>query len=150
MKDSIGFSPLTTQPESCYITPLNETANAYDDLILGFSTNDYMVEGEFDFEAYEEALPELYKSIKKVDDQKRVWYPKTVVKDEGVVFVVGTNKDDWQWASIKNTPVSDDEKERFKNPQTGEYLKFKSDPKSLTQHGQNGFIEALDSLDLLK
>lgn len=149
MKDYIGKCPLTGLEDSCYVTPISETANAYDSLINGFSTNDFMKEDDFDFETYEAALPELYRDIKMVDSEKRVWYPRTIVKDEGVVFVVGTSAENWEWASIKNIPVPEEEKERFKNPQTGEYLKFKSDPKSLTKFGREGWIDALDSLNLL-
>lgn len=151
MKDKIGKSPLTGHEDSCYITPLNETYNSYKCLVSGFESSDYFKESEgFDFDKYEETLPELYKEIKQIDSEGRVWYP-TVIKDDikGIVFVNGTSKDDWGWSSIKNILVSEEEKERFKNPKTGEYIKYKSDPSTLQQFTKFEFIEALDSLGLL-
>lgn len=150
MKDKLITSPLTGTEDSCYVLPLNEKYNAYKCLITGFETNDFMVENEFDFNKLEESLPELYKDIKIVDLQKRVWYPQTVnVLDKGIAFILGTNKEDWSWAAIKSIPVSEEEKEKFKDPKTGEYIKFKNDPKTLKRFQRNEFIEALDHIGLL-
>ena len=44
----------------------------------GYQTNDLMKEGEFDFEGYEEILPELYKDVKHKDEEGRVWYPAVI------------------------------------------------------------------------
>lgn len=60
--DSLGLCPKCSC-DGCYITPINEAKNAYFCFGCGFQTNDLMVEGEFDFEQYEETLPELYKDI---------------------------------------------------------------------------------------
>lgn len=150
MKDELGYSPLAKKEESCYITPINETLNAYNCLVSGFTSNDLMKEGEFDFDKYEETLPELFKDIKQVDDEGRVWYPSVVnIDGKGIVFVAGTNKDDWGWVGIKHIPVGEDEKEKFKNPKTGEYSKYKSDSKSLKRFTKFEFIESLDYVGLL-
>jgi hypothetical protein len=151
MEDKLGYSPLAQLEESAYITPINETYNSYNCLITGFQSSDLMKESEgFDFEAYEETLPELYKAIKQVDEEDRVWYPGVVKDDEkGVVFINGTSKEDWQWCGIKNIPVPEEEKERFKNPKTGEYLTHKSDPSSMKLFGKDGYIDSLDYLGFL-
>lgn len=146
----LGYSPVAEKEESCFITPINETYNSYKCLVSGYQSSDFWKEGEFDLEELESTLPELYKDLKIVDKEGRHWYPQVVnIEDKGIVFMNGTSKDDYGWCSIKNIPVPDDEKERFKNPQTGEYIKYKSDPTSLKQFNQFEFIEALDSLGIL-
>lgn len=99
-----------------------------------------MVEGDFDFEQYESEIPELYKDIKKVDSEGRVWYPNVVnIKGKGTVFANGKTVKDWQWSAIKSVPLTEEEKQmpRFKNQE------FKSDSSSLSHFG-NDYIEALD------
>ena len=44
-------------------------------LSCGYITNELMTEGSQLVTETEEVMPELYKDIKFVDDQKRVWYP---------------------------------------------------------------------------
>lgn len=145
MKEELKKCQKCQAEESCLINPINEFHNSYTCLSCGFATSDLMVEGEFDFEGFEEELPELYKDIKYIDEKGRVWYPNIVNQlEKGVVFVNGTSKDDWQWASIKSVQLSKEDKKnpRFKG-QT-----HKSDPTTLTAFGQEGYFEACDSLGL--
>jgi hypothetical protein len=149
-KDKIGVCPLTKQKESCYIVPLNELYNHYHSLSAGFQTSDLWKKGEFDFEELESTLPELYKVIKQVDDEGRVWYPiVNNLEEKGIVFVIGTSKEDWEWAGSLHTPVLEEEKERFKRPD-GTYAKFKNDPQTLKRFGRVGYINALSYIGALE
>jgi hypothetical protein len=126
--------------DGCYVTPINETKNNYFCWGCGFQTNDLMVEGEFNFEEYEETIPELYKDIKYVDSEKRVWYPISInLVDKGTVFLSGKSIDEIQWSAIKVVLLTEEEKKqpKYKN------LTYKSDAKSLKHFG-NDFIEACD------
>jgi hypothetical protein len=126
--------------DGCYVTPINETKNNYFCWGCGFQTNDLMVEGEFNFEEYEETIPELYKDIKYVDGEKRVWYPISInLVDKGTVFLSGKSIDEIQWSAIKVVLLTEEEKKqpKYKN------LTYKSDAKSLKHFG-NDFIEACD------
>jgi hypothetical protein len=144
MKDKLSICPRCGS-DACYVTPMNEIKNNYFCFGCGFQTNDLMKEGEFDFDIYEETLPELYKDLKNTDSEKRVWYPITVnIQDKGTVFANGKNKYDWQWAGIKAIEVSEEEKGKFKIPGTEDYYTHKTDIKSLKNHSQDDFIEALD------
>lgn len=126
--------------DGCYVTPINEVNNNYFCWGCGYQTNDLMKEGEFDFEAYEETLPELYKDIKHKDDKNRVWYPITInLEGKGTVFLNGTNKDDIHWSAIKSVLLTEEEKAQPKYKDKT----HKSDPKSM-QHFGNDFIEACD------
>ena len=52
--------------DGCYVQPVNRYKKSYFCWGCGFQTNDLMKVGEFDFEQYEETLPELYKDIKYI------------------------------------------------------------------------------------
>ena len=141
---------LTTCPkckcDGCYLTPINETKFNYFCWGCGFQTNDLMKEGEFDFEAYEETLPELYKDMKYVDEDGRVWYPVGLnIEGKGTVFLNGKSVEEAQWSAIKAVELTEEEKEqpKYKN------LTHKSDAKSL-KYFADDFIEACDYVGLFE
>jgi hypothetical protein len=132
--------------DGCYKLPINEVAFSYYDFGCGFQTNDLMKEGEFNFEEYEETLPELYKDLRSVDSEKRVWYPISInIPSKGTVFINGTSKDNWQWAGIKAIELTEEEK---KEPKYKEAT-HKSDAKSLKHFGTD-FIEACDYIGVFE
>lgn len=138
-KDKLEVCP-KCECDGCYILPINRYKKSYFCCGCGFQTNDLMIEGEFDFEQYEETLPELYKDIKYVDDKKRIWYPITInLEAKGTVFVYGTKVDNWQWAAIKAVPLTEAEQAEPKYKDTA----YKSDAKSL-KYFDKDFIEACD------
>lgn len=143
MTDQLSTCP-KCNCDGCYITSINETKSIYFCWGCGFQTNDLMKEGEFDFTAYEETLPELYKDIKYTDTEKRVWYPIVInVEDRGTVFLNGRSKEDAEWAGIKTVALTEEEKQQ---PKYKGKL-YKSDPKSLKNFGSD-FIEAVDYVGL--
>lgn len=130
--------------DGCYKTPINETKFNYFSWCCGFQTNDLMKEGEFDFTAYEETLPELYKDVKGKDDEGRVWYPISInIIDKGTVFLNGTDVSNVHWSAIKVVPLTEEEKQEPKY----KGLTYKSDAKSLQNFGED-FIEACDYIGL--
>ena len=103
--------------------------------------------GEFDFETYEEAMPELHKACKIEDELGRVWYPKTInIAEKGTVFLNGTSREDCYYSGIKTIPLTKEEKKmpRFKG-QT-----HKSDPSTLQNFGIGGFFDACDYIGLFE
>ena len=134
--------------DACYTTELNSTAKNYFCFGCGFTTNDLMIIGEFDFDQYEETLPELYKDIKVNDGSQRVWYPITInLEDKGTVFAKGTSLMDWQWAGIKVKEVSKEEQEKFKIPGSDKSYKYKTDMTTLKEYSQHDFMEALEYIN---
>lgn len=134
--------------DACYTTELNSTAKNYFCFGCGFTTNDLMIIGEFDFDQYEETLPELYKDIKVNDGSQRVWYPITInLEDKGTVFAKGTSLMDWQWAGIKVKEVSKEEQEKFKIPGLDKSYKYKTDMTTLKEYSQHDFMEALEYIN---
>jgi hypothetical protein len=132
--------------DACYKTQINEVKSSYFCWGCGYQTNDLMKEGEFDFVGYEEILPELYKDVKHQDEEGRVWYPITInLEDKGTVFLNGKSADLVEWAGIKVTELTEEEKTqpKFKDK------KYKSDAKSLKSFG-NDFIEACDYVGMFE
>tara|TARA_R110002050_G_scaffold102848_2_gene211715 strand:+ start:258 stop:734 length:477 start_codon:yes stop_codon:yes gene_type:complete len=131
--------------DACYTTELNPTAKTYFCFGCGFTTNDLMVQGEFDFTQYEETLPEIYKDIKVGDELGRVWYPTSMnLPDKGTVFINGKEWNNWKWAGVKVKKVSEEEKEKFKIPGTEEYYKHKTDMSTLKHFEKHDFMDALE------
>lgn len=144
MKDQLVTCPKCGEVEAAYKHPINETSNSYWCWGCGFQTTDLMKVGEFDFEAYEEILPELYKDLKYTDEENRVWYPTTVnIEAQGTVFANGNSKSNWQWSAIKTTPLTEEEQQ---NPKY-KGKTYKSDAASLKHFGTD-FIEACDYIGL--
>ena len=145
MTDNLITCPKCKEALACYKTPINEFHSGYSCLSCGFNTSDLIREGEYDIESYEAEMPELYKDIKHVDEEGRVWYPNVINIDGlGTVFANGTSKDDWQWSGIKSVVLTEEEKEspRFKGKT------HKSDSKTLENFGQEGYFEACDYIGL--
>lgn len=136
MTDNLETCPKCKAPESCYVTPLNEVHNSYNCLNCGFLTNDLLKEGDYDVEAYESEMPELFKDIKYTDEHSRVWYPNVInLETKGTVFPNGSSKDNWHWAAIKSVPLTEEEREsaRFKGKQ------YKSDSKTMQKFDEDYF-----------
>jgi hypothetical protein len=111
----------------------------------GFTSNELMINGGELVKETEEVMPELYKDIKVVDDNNRVWYPTVInIEDKGTVFANGTTKENWGWAGIKVTETTDEEKEKLKG------VKYKSDPKTLKTFGKDAFDEACNYIGLFE
>jgi len=126
--------------DACYKTPINEKYYSYFCFGGGHQSNDLMKEEEFKFEEYEETLPELYKDLKKTDEEGRTWYPVAInIPEKGTVFANGTGVDNWQWSAIKTRELTEEESEKLAN----KGVKYKSDVNTL-KHFENNFIDALD------
>ena len=144
-KDNLSTCP-KCDCDGCYVLPINETKQSYYCWGCGFQTNDLMVEGDFDIEAYEETLPELYKDVKYVDSSKRVWYPISIsLETIGTVFLNGKSAEKVDWSAIKAIELTEDEKKELKYKGAS----YKSDAKSLQSFG-NDFIEACDYIGLFE
>jgi hypothetical protein len=143
-KDNMIDCPLCGEKGACYSIKMNEFHNTYLCLGCGYQSNDLMKEGEFDFEGYEQELPELYKQMKKVDKECRVWYPSVVnIQEKGTVFMNGSNVENARWSAIKNVLLTEEEMEKpiFKGKT------HKSDSSSLMDFGKD-YLSALEYIQI--
>lgn len=137
--------------DACYTTELSSKVKNYFCFGCGFTTNDLMIQGEFDFKQYEETLPELYKDLKVGDELGRVWYPTSInIPDKGTVFINGKDYKEWTWTGVKVTDVKEEEKEKFKIPNTDDYYKHKTDMKTMKNFDQYSFMDALEYIDFFE
>jgi hypothetical protein len=128
--------------ELCYASPVNETSWLYNCSGCGFSSNDLLIDGEYDIEEYEAAMPELYKDLKSIDNENKVWYPIVVMNEKGMVFIDGTDKDNWTWSGIKNRNLTQDEID-FYVLNKKEVPPYKTDASSKQDFDKTGFLLAL-------
>lgn len=127
---------------ACYQQEIDQTTKTWMCFTCGFSTSTLMVEGSDLAKNTEEVLPELYKDLKFVDQDTKVWYPATItVPEKGMVFIDGTTKDSWRWATAKAIPILEEEKSKFPEGQT-----HKMNMKSIEYFDQYSFMDALDSI----
>ena len=142
--DNLIDCPLCGEVKGCYSIKMDEHHNTYLCLGCGYQSNDLMRVGEFDFDSYEEQLPELYKDMKREDSEGRVWYPSVVnIQEKGTVFMNGTSKEKARWSAIKSVLLTDEEKQKpvFKGKT------HKSDPSSLLDFG-NDYLSALEHIGI--
>ena len=142
-QDTLVKCPKCKEEHACYKVPVNETKFGYWCMGCGFHSTDLMIKGEFEIEPYEETLPELYKELRHIDEDGRIWYPTAVNEVGGTVFANGTSKDNWQWSAIQTVPLTEEEMKMPKH----NGINYKSDPKTLAHFGTD-FIEACDYVGL--
>jgi hypothetical protein len=97
-------------------------------------------------EEYESTLPELYKDLKYIDSQYKVWYPLVMLTEEGLVFIDGTNTDTWGWGAIKNRALTSEEQQVYIK-ENKEVPPYKSDSSTLKHFGKLGFLQALNYIN---
>ena len=102
--------------DACYIQEINSDITLKFCYGCGFQSNSIMTK---DSEFYKEQisiLPEIYKDLIYEDDKGGIWIPSTInVEEKGIVFAMGNDKTQWDWAAAKVKEVSEEEKEKFKN-----------------------------------
>lgn len=107
----------------------------------GFTTSTLMTKGSPTVTSAIETSPELYKDLMHEDKDGRVWLPATItLPEKGMVFIDGTEKSNWRWASVKAIPITENDKKIDKN-QT-----HKMDMNNLKHYGQRDFMDALENI----
>jgi hypothetical protein len=113
----------------------------------GFISNDMMLDKSDTEVKYSETLPELYKDLRHVDSKGFVWYPSTLnVPDRGMVFINGSSKEDWLWAGVLATPLTETDIESKKFP---EGTTHKMDMKTMKPFEQGDFMDAIEYIGLI-
>jgi hypothetical protein len=139
-KDKLTDCPHCNQIGAVYTSQINEFHSSYLCLGCGFTSNDLMRDGEFNFEEYESELPQLYIDAKKIDSEGKVWYPNVVnIQDKGTVFLNGSSVEDSKWSAIKSVKLTKEEKKdpKFKGKT------HKSDSSTLMDFDQD-YLSALE------
>ncbi len=138
--------------DACYKQEVNEKITNYVCYGCGFISNSLMKDGEEYWEQQLMSLPELYKDLIYKDKNDQYWIPNTVNQPElGMVFVNGSNIENWSWAATKAIKVKEEDKLKYPIPgKPGEYYKHRMDMENLKSFDkERGFIEALSYIGIL-
>jgi len=105
--DNLIQSPISDS-NACYVNKISDGVDSYMDFGSGFTTTTLMTEGSEIVKTTIETSPELFKDLRKVDNEGRVWFPATItIPGNGMVFADGTDKDDWEALGVLSVPVSE-------------------------------------------
>ena len=138
--------------DACYKQEVNEKITNYMCYGCGFISNTLMKDGEEYWEQQLMSLPELYKDLIYKDKNDQYWIPNTVNQPEsGMVFVNGSDKDNWSWAAVKAIKVEAKDKIKYPIPgKSGEYYKHRMDMENLKSFNpERGYMDALSYIGVL-
>jgi hypothetical protein len=134
--------------DACYVQEVNEQVKLHFCYGCGFQANSVMTRDSEFLQQQMETLPELYKELMGEDENGTIWMPSVVnIPDKGMVFADGPNGQQWQWAAVKATLMSDEEKIKFK--EKGKEYDYKMDMTTLTHFSERDFIDALSYIGVL-
>jgi len=134
--------------DACYIQEVNDQVKLHFCYGCGFQANSVMTRDSEFLQQQMETLPELYKELMGEDENGLIWMPSVVnIPDKGMVFADGPNSQQWQWAAVKATLMSKEEKAKFK--EKGKEYDYKMDMTTLTHFSERDFIEALSYIGVL-
>jgi len=116
---------------ACYFQEVNQDITISLCYGCGFQSNSIMTVDSDMFNEQLETLPELYKILMDEEENGKVWMPSFHnVEGKGMVFAIGTGRDDWHWASVL-------------------YVDGKADMKTKKEFAERDFMDALSYATLL-
>ena len=134
--------------DACYVQEVNQDVKLHFCYGCGFQANTAMKRGSEFLEQQMATLPELYKELMGEDENGTIWMPSVVnIPDKGMIFADGPNGQQWQWAAVKATLMSEEEKTKFKAK--GKEYDYKMDMTTLQHFSERDFIEALSYIGVL-
>ena len=134
--------------DACYVQEVNSEVKLYHCYGCGFIANTVMTRGSEFLEQQLAVLPELYKELMGEDENGLIWLPSVVnIPDKGMVFADGSNGQQWAWAAVKATLMSEEEKTKFKAK--GKEYDYKMDMSSLQHFSERDYMEALSYIGVL-
>lgn len=111
----------------------------------GFTTSTLMTEGSKTLADLLETAPELHKDLLHKGEDGRIWLPATItIPEKGMVFLDGTNTEDWKWAAVKAIPLNEGDKKVTEN-QT-----HRMDMENAKAFERKDFMDALEYIDFYK
>jgi hypothetical protein len=137
--------------DAAYVQEVTPQVKTYFCFGCGYQSNSLMKEGEEFYEAQISILPELYKDLAYTDKDGKIWMPSVInVPDKGMVFIQGTNINNWDWVGVKAVPVKEEEKIKYPIPgKKNEYYSYRMDMTSMKKFGKEGFMDSLSYTELL-
>ena len=127
---------------ACYEQQIDEHTFTWMCMGCGFTTSTKMIKGSKLVVELLETSPELYKDLLFTDSKNYIWAPATItLPGSGMVFLDGTNKDNWRWAAVKSIPITEEERETKMFPKDQQ---VKMDMKNIKYFNQSDFMDACE------
>ena len=134
--------------DACYVQEVNQDVKLHFCYGCGFQANTAMKRDSEFLQQQMEVLPELYKELMGEDENGTIWMPSVVnIPEKGMVFADGSNGQNWRWAAVKATLMSEEEKTKFK--EKGKKYDYKMDMTTITHYPERDFMEALSYIGVL-
>ena len=134
--------------DACYVQEVNQDVKLHFCYGCGFQANTAMKRDSEFLQQQMEVLPELYKELMGEDENGTIWMPSVVnIPEKGMVFADGSNGQNWRWAAVKATLMSEEEKAKFK--EKGKEYDYKMDMTTITHYPERDFMEALSYIGIL-
>jgi len=131
---------------ACFVQEVTEDTLGYLCFGCGFTTNTIMVEGSELVDQTYESYPELYKDLKFVDEEGKVWFPSGItLENQGMVFIDGTSKNNYEWKGVLMTPIPEEELSKYPENTT-----HKVDFSTSKNYGKQDFMDALEYIGFFK
>ena len=123
--------------DACYKQEVTKDISIEMCYVCGFQSISLMKKGSEFFNEQWELLPELYKALMdEEEDTGKIWMPSTInIKDKGMVFANGVDRNNWKWSGVKAIP----DKEKG----------FKTDMSTIKHFEERDFMEALSYIGVL-
>lgn len=130
---------------ACYEQKVNEQVTTWLCWGCGFTTSTLMTDKSEVVTQAIETSPELYKDLMFRDKDGLTWLPSTLtLPGKGMVFIDGTDKNNWKWAGVQAIPLQEGDK-KVSEDQT-----HKMDMKNVKHFEQRDFMEAADYIGMFK
>jgi len=136
--------------DACYEQKVSPTIKLYYCYGCGFQANTAMTEGSEFLTEQMEVLPDLYKELLGADEDGTIWMPSaTNIPDKGMIFADGATGTNWKWGAVKATPISEEEKDKFKK-KDGTYYEYKMDMETLRHFEEREYMDALEYIGVFE
>jgi DNA-directed RNA polymerase subunit RPC12/RpoP len=138
---------------NCFHEEVDENTTTYLCMGCGYTSNDLFKIGSEELAGYEVSMPELYKDIKFLDQERGItWYPTVLnVPTIGLVFVDGTSKEDWTWKAAPAVDVPDQDREKYPIPgKPGEFYTKRIAMDLAKSFSKTEFTDACKYIGLIK
>jgi len=110
----------------------------------GFQHNSIMVKDSDFYKEQMEILPEIYKVLMDEDEEEKIWMPTSInVKDKGMVFASGQNRENWNWGAVKAVLIPEEDREKYKDE------KYRADMSTIKYFKERDFMDALSYIGML-
>ena len=110
----------------------------------GFQHNSIMVKDSDFYKEQMEILPEIYKVLMDEDEEEKIWMPTSInIKDKGMVFASGQNRESWNWGAVKAILIPEEDREKYKDE------KYRADMSTIKYFKERDFMDALSYIGML-